>query len=452
MQPSTLVFPGLVWALPFAGLVASFALGPLLAPRWWHRWENRVAGAWTLALLGPLLIAAGPEAGLISVWRALLGTYLPFVSLLLALYAAGGGVLIRGGFRGTPAGNTAFLALGTLAAGVMGTTAAAMVLIHPLLAANAHRRRKFHLVLGFIVLVANAGGALSPLGPPLYLGFLRGVGFFWPLRVLGPPLALLAGFVLGVVFLLDRQFARTEPPAPPRVPLRLRGAWNLALIGLVAATVFAEGVAPRGMIPGGMIAGGAVSIGGARIPLARFAGIGVCLGVSVLSAAFTPRAVRRGNDFSWRPMAEVAWFFLALFVTLIPLGPMLAAGPAGPLRGMITLASGGDGRPGAPALFWLTGGLSAVLDNAPSYLMAWGLAGVDAARIDGAGGGRALSALSAGAVFFGGLTYLGNAPNLVVRAIAAHRGVRMPGFLAYAGLACLLLGPPLVLLAVVWVR
>ena len=448
MQPSTLALStgqGLVpalpfalpWCLPFAGLLASFALGPLLAPRSWHRWEAPIAGFWAVALLAPLAATIGPGAALAAAWRDMLGTTLPFLALLLALYAAGGGVLLRGGFRGTPAGNTAFLALGTLAAGVMGTTAAAMVLIHPLLAANAHRKRKFHLVLGFILLVANAGGALSPLGPPLYLGFLRGVGFFWPLRHLGPPLALLAGLVLAIVFLWDRHLARAEAPTPPRAPFRLRGGWNLALIALIAATVFLEGVWP----------GGRIAVAGATIPAAQFAGIGVCLGAAALSAGLTPRAVRRGNDFSWRPMAEVAWFFLALFVTLMPIGPMLAAGAAGPLGPAIALASGGDGRPGPGALFWLTGGLSALLDNAPSYLMAWGLAGIG----PGGAGARALAALSAGAVFFGGLTYLGNAPNLVVRAIAAHRGVRMPGFLAYAALAALVLGPALVLLAVVWV-
>ncbi|MBW4092381.1 MAG: sodium:proton antiporter [Proteobacteria bacterium] len=433
--------PGLVWALPFLGLLLSFALLPMLLPRWWHRRQTWVTLGWSLALLLPQAAIAGPAATAAAAWQDILGSYLPFVTLLLALYAAGGGVLVRGGFRGTPGGNTALMAVGTVAAGIMGTIGAAMVLIHPLLRANAHRQRKLHLVLVFIVLVANAGGALSPLGPPLYLGFLRGVPFFWPLLRLGPAVALMSGLVLGGFWLLDRRLARAEPlPAPPRERFRLRGAGNLVLILLVAVTVFAEG----------MFDAGTLRLAGATIPLARFAAIGVCIAVTALSAATTPGAVHEGNDFSWAPMAEVAWFFLALFLTMAPVLRMLAAGPAGPFAPVLALATDPAGQPRPAVLFWLTGALSAVLDNAPSYLMAWGLGGVRPAALAG-GSGRALAAISGGATLFGGLTYLGNAPNLMVRAIAAHRGVRMPGFLTYAACASAVVLPLLLLLTAVWV-
>ncbi len=409
MQP----MPSWVWALPFAGLVASFALAPLLAPRWWHRHESHVSLGWALALLAPRAVALGPLHALLEAWRLILADYLPFIALMAALYAAGGGVLIRGLTRGTPAGNVTLLALGTLAAGLMGTAAASLLLIHPLLRANAHRRRRFHLVLGFILLVANAGGGLSPLGPPLFLGFLRGVPFFWPLQRRGPPGARGPARGLGGGGVVERLLARGEPPAPPRARFRLRGTGNLVLAVGLALSVVAEGWRP----------GPLLRVAGATIPAGQFAGVGACLLALAASAAFTPAAVRRANDFSWRPMAEVAWFFLALFVTLGPVGALLTARAAPP-----------------EALFWLTGGLSAVLDNAPSYLLGWRLAG-------GLPGSAGLAAVAAGAVFFGGLTYLGNAPNLVVRAVAAHGGVRMPGFLAYAAWAALALGPALLLLA-----
>ena len=183
MQPTDLAIgagqvPGLIWAAPFLGVLGSIALLPALAPRFWHRRMAWVAAFWSLALLIPEAIAANPGAAVAGAWHAILVEYLPFITLLLALFTTGGGVLVRGGASGTPAGNTGLLAIGTLLAGVMGTTGAAMVLIHPLLRANAHRERKMHLVVFFIVLVANAGGALSPLGdPPLYLGFLRRVPF-----------------------------------------------------------------------------------------------------------------------------------------------------------------------------------------------------------------------------------------------------------------------------------
>ena len=412
MQPS----PALLWSLPFAGLVLSFALVPLAAPRWWQRHDSRVAILWALALLIPRALLLGPAATAASAWHGILADYLPFISLIAALYAAGGGVVLRGLCRGTPGGNVALLALGTLAAGVVGTAAASMLLIHPLLRANAHRRRRFHLVLAFILLVGNAGGALSPLGPPLLLGFLRGVPFFWPVRHLGPAVALVAGFTLAWVWLLDRHLARSEPPLPPPEAPRLRGLGNLALALVLGGIVLAEGLFP----------GPTLRIVGAPIPAGSFAGIGACLLALTASAALTPRAIRQANDFAWKPLADLAWFFLALFITLGPVAASLPSPATGP-----------------QALFWLTGGMSALLDNAPSYLLAWNLSGHPTS-------GPTLTALSAGATLFGGLTYLGNAPNLVIRAIAAHRGTRMPPFLTYTAWATLALGPVLVVLG--WLR
>ncbi|HTU56421.1 MAG TPA: sodium:proton antiporter [Acetobacteraceae bacterium] len=425
--------PAWPWALPFAGLLLSIAIGPILAPRVWHRRSRLVMLGWSLALLLPEGLLLGPGAATAALAHAVLDQYVPFISLLFALYTAAGGVLVAGGPWGRPVGNTALLALGTLAGGVVGTTAAAMVLIHPLLAANAHRRRKGHLVVFFIVLVANAGGALSPIGnPPLYVGFLQGVPFFWPLERLWLPLLLLAAPLLGGFYLLDRALAAGEAPAPRPVPFRVRGSANLALIFVIALSVVVLGAWPPGV----------VALPGVRLPIGRILSVLVWLAASLVSAMITPRAVRRRNMFSWGPIVEVAELFAAIFITIAPVLAMLRAGAAGPFTGLLGLLAG------PAAYFWLTGLLSAFLDNAPTYLVFFGIAGGNAAALTGPLA-RTLAAISTGAVFFGGLTYIGAAPNLLIRAIAARRGVRMPGFFGYCGAALVVLAAPLLLVAFV---
>ncbi len=413
--------PAPLWGLPFAGLLLTIAFAPMLAPRLWHRRMGVIAASWSLALLLPLVALHGASVAWHDIWHAALLEYLPFVALLLALFTAGGGILMEGGPWGTPAGNTALLALGTALAGVMGTTGVAMVLIHPLLRANAHRARKVHLVVFFIVLAANAGGATTPLGdPPLYLGFLQGVPFFWPLRQLAVPLLIVAIPLLAAFFLLDRHLVRSEPPAPPQRPLHVRGWRNAALVALVVAAVLAQGV----WHPGD------VTLLGQNIGLERLLGMLVFAAITLVSIGITPRAVRQRNLFSWEPMREVAVLFAAIFVTIGPVLAMLAAGMNGPLAPLLALTSDAAGHPSPLAYFWLAGTLSALLDNAPTYLVFFQLAGSDPAALTGHLS-PVLRALSAGAVFFGALTYIGNAPNMMVRAIAARRGVRMPGFFGY---------------------
>jgi Na+/H+ antiporter NhaD/arsenite permease-like protein len=437
MQPSV---PALAWGIPFAGMLASMALLPIVAPRFWHRRMAAVAFTWSAVLLTQQALASGPGAAAGAAWHALLVEYLPFVSLLLALYTAGGGVLLRGGFAGTPAGNTAMLALGMAMGVVMGTTGASMVLIHPLLRANAHRRRKVHLVVFLIVLVANASGALTPLGnPPLYLGLLHGVPFFWPARHLLAPLLVVTGALLGAFYLLDRHLAAREPPAPMPGRVRIRGWGNMALILLVIVVVLAQGFMPPS----------AVVLLGQPVAAAQLGGVAILLMVAAVSAAFTPRAIRQANDFTWHPMAEVAMLFAAIFITIGPVIAMLQAGLGGPLAPLLRLSQDGSGQPWPLAYFWLTGILSAFLDNAPAYLVFFELAGIRPAALSGADG-VTLAAISAGAVFFGGLTYIGNAPNMMLRAIAAHRGVRMPGFFGFMLLASGLLLPVLVLVSLLF--
>jgi Na+/H+ antiporter NhaD/arsenite permease-like protein len=433
--------PGLAWGLPFAGLLLSIAVFPLVAPRLWHHRMGLIVGLWTAALLLPQAVLLGPEQAAHDAWHAVLIEYLPFVTLLLALFTAGGGILLEGGPWGTPRGNTLLLAIGTVLAGVMGTTGVSMVLIHPLLRANAHRRRRVHLVVFFIALCANAGGITSPLGdPPLYIGFLHGVPFSWPLLNLSLPLLVLAVPLLGAFFLIDRHLARRESAAPRRQALRLRGGWNVALIGVVVACVLGQGVWHPGE----------VTLLGQAIEIERLIGMAVFLTVTAVSVAITQRTVREGNLFSWEPMAEVGKLFAAIFITIGPVLAMLAAGKAGPLAGLLTLTVDAQGNPVPLAYFWMAGLLAAVLDNAPTYLVFFQLAGNDAVRLTGELS-PVLLALSAGSVFFGALTYIGNAPNMMVRSIAAHRGIRMPGFFAYVGWAALLLVPMLVVITLIFI-
>ncbi len=434
--------PGLAWGLPFVGVLLSIALLPMLAPRFWHRRMGGVSLVWSLALLLPMALLSGIGPAAAAAWHALVLEYLPFVTLLLALYTAAGGILVRGAPAGSPAGNTGLLVAGTALAGLMGTTGAAMVMIHPLLAANAHRTRKTHLVVFFIALVANAGGATTPLGdPPLYIGFLHGVPFFWPLRHLLTPLLVLAAPLLLGFYLLDRRLAAADPPPARRERFHLRGTANIVLIAVVVGTV----------LMGGIWQPGAIVLLGQSVGIARLTTDAVFLGVTLVSIAITPRAVRQANMFSWHPMQEVAMLFAAIFITIGPVLAMLQAGFAGPLAPLLRLTVDVGGHPVPLAYFWLTGVLSAFLDNAPTYLVFFGLAGGDPVQLTGPLN-QILIATAAGAVFFGALTYIGNAPNMMLRAIASHRGVRMPSFFGYMALSTALLLPVFVLLSVVFFR
>jgi Na+/H+ antiporter NhaD/arsenite permease-like protein len=434
--------PGLPWGLPFLGLLVSIAVLPALAPRFWTRRMGLVALAWTLLLLLPRAAEAGLGVAASEAWHALLIEYLPFATLLLALYTAGGGVHVQGGPAGTPTGNTIMLTMGVVSGLLVGTTAAAVVVIQPLLHANAHRRRRMHLVLFLVVLVANAAGALTPLGnPPLYVGLLRGVPFFWPATHLLPHFLLLTAILLAAFWVIDKRLAATEPPAPWPGKLRLRGWSNVGLILVAVAAVLAQG----------FVHPGAVTLLGQPIGIERLAAISVFIAVTEVSLHFTPRAIRQANDFVWHPMAEVAMLFAGIFITIGPVAEMLHAGLDGPLAPLLRLTLDGSGRPIPVLYFWLSGLLSAFLDNAPTYLVFFDLAGIRPEALNGTQA-LALQAISAGATFFGGLTYIGNAPNMMLRAIAAHRGVRMPGFFGFMFWSSTLLVPIFVLLSVVFFR
>jgi Na+/H+ antiporter NhaD/arsenite permease-like protein len=369
---------------------------------------------------------------------------LPFVVVLFALYTIAGGICVHGHVAGTPARNTALLALGATLASVMGTTGASMLLIRPLLAGNEGRQHRVHVVVFFILLVGNIGGALSPLGdPPLFIGYLKGVDFFWTTRALALPTIALCVVLLAAFHVLDSVFARREPPPiEPEVmrgPVRLEGAGNLLLLAGVVGAVLLSGAWKPAVI---------LNVLGTPVELQNAVRDLLLVGLALLSLAITPRGIRARNAFHWAPIVEIAKIFAGIFITIIPVIAMLQAGKDGALSSLIALVAAPDGAPRDAMYFWATGALSALLDNAPTYLVFFNLAGGDAQALMGPLAGT-LTAISMAAVYFGALTYIGNAPNFMIKAIAEDRGIAMPSFFGYLAYASLALLPLLAVVAVV---
>ena len=415
------------WGVPFAGMLLSIALLPLFAPRLWHHHYGKVATAWALAFLLPFALQHGAGAAAPALAHTVIAEYLPFVILLTALYTVAGGIHVRGNFAGGPGFNTGVLALGAVLASVMGTTGASMLLIRPLIRANDDRPRNGHVIVFFIFVVANIGGSLTPLGdPPLFLGFLQGVEFTWTLRHLfgetfGVTSALLVGF-----YLLDRRRYATDgtplrDPTPDTPRFTVEGMVNVPLLAAVLTLVLMSGTWSPGI---------EFTLAGTSVGLPQLVRDMGLVGVTLLSLWLTPKAAHRGNDFSWGPMLEVAKLFAGIFVTIVPVLAMLQAGAGGAFAPVVALVHGPDGEPLPLRYFWAAGLLSSVLDNAPTYLVFFNLAGGDAQQLM-TQQATVLAAVSAGAVFMGANTYIGNAPNLMVKAVAEDRGVRMPGFFGY---------------------
>ena len=416
-------------ALPFAGMLLSIATFPLLAPTFWHHHYPKVSAAWAAAFAVPFLLRFGGAA-----WHELLHValidYVPFVILIASLFTIGGGIHVSGTLRGSPGVNALIMIAGVVLASWVGTTGASMVAVRPLLRANRDRRYRAHTMVFFIFLVANIGGALTPLGdPPLFLGFLHGVPFLWTFS-LWQEMLFVAAAVLGVYLLVDLVCWRREteavraPQAAPREPLRIEGAHNLLLLGGVVAGVVVSGVWP----------GPEIDLLGVSERVGNLVRDAVLLLMLFLSLRTTSSAVRAANEYSWAPIREVAILFAGIFVTIIPALAMLRVGERGAMAPIVESVR-------QPVhFFWASGTLSSFLDNAPTYLAFLSTAlgrlfpGVPeshaVARLI-AEHPAYLSAISAGSVFMGANTYIGNAPNFMVKSIAEESGVPMPSFFGY---------------------
>ena len=424
--------------VPFALLLSAIAFLPLVAPQFWHSNRNKAIVVAILAVpFAAWLYGVHGPRGLVELEHAVLD-YLSFMALLGALFVVSGGVHVRGSLAGTPLANTALLAIGAVLANLIGTTGASMVLIRPLLRANAERRHKVHLVVFFIFVVSNCAGLLTPLGdPPLFLGFLKGVPFEWTLA-LWREWIVVVGILLVVFNVVDqRELARDERASSEPLleeliehqPLRIDGWQNLFFLAGIVGVILAKG-ADLGTAP-------------APWPFGVQEGLMVALS---LAAWFTTRpGVRHANRFEFGPIVEVAVLFAGIFVTMI--APLQVLNARGAELGLLHPWQ----------YFWATGILSSFLDNAPTYLaFAAAAAGQFGVAAEGARylaellerGGEApgiLAAISCGAVFMGAITYIGNGPNFMVKAIAEQNGVRMPSFFGYMVWSCAILVPLFVL-------
>jgi Na+/H+ antiporter NhaD/arsenite permease-like protein len=427
------------WALPFLGILLSIAAGPLVLAKVWHAHYGKIVLAWVFLTLAPLALVAGPSPALATVLQVMLSDYVSFILLLFAIYTVAGGILISGRMHTSPWTNLGTLALGTALASVLGTTGASLILVRPLIRANAWRRHNVHVVVFFIFLAGNIGGALTPLGdPPLFVGFLLGVDFLWPAQNLWAQTLIVAAPVLVIFLVVDLWLFRDETASaePPAEPLRIRGLINLVLFAAIIATILTSSLWKPGV---------AFHVYQTELQLQNMLRDGVLVVIAVASLLLTRDEHRAANGFSWAPIREVAVLFAGIFVALAPVMAMLQAGPSGAFGFLLHAVTARDGSPHEAAYFWLTGALSAFLDNTPTYVVFFELAGGDAKQLMGPLAGT-LASISMGAVYMGALTYIGNAPNLIVRAIAEERGIVMPNFFAYMLWAALVLIPLFALL------
>lgn len=417
-----------LWScIPFACMLLSIALLPLLLPNFWHHHFGKVSAFWA-AVLGIPFLWVFKGGAVYEILHIILVDYVPFIILLWSLYTVSGGILLRGSLRGTPVLNTIILIIGALLASWMGTTGAAMLLIRPFLRANNYRKNRTFMVVFFIFLVANIGGSLTPLGdPPLFLGYLHGVTFFWTFKIM-PHMLTVSVILLIIYFFMDTYHYRKESVSVPadeaKEPLKIEGTYNFLFLGGVVGSVLMSG----------MVDLGEINILGIHRAIQDWLRDGLLVLLGVASLIATPIKLREDNEFTWFPIIEVAYLFIGIFITMIPCLLILKAGTHGDLAFLINTVE----KP--YHYFWVTGALSSFLDNAPTYLTFFntalgsfysGLTEAQAVPLLMTENAIYLKAISAGAVFFGACSYIGNAPNFMVRSIAEETGTPMPSFFGY---------------------
>lgn len=449
-----------IWSvLPFVGMLLSIAFIPLINGHWWEKHMPKVSIFWILVFFIPFLLAYGGNVAIANFLEVVILDYLPFIILLFGLFAVSGGIILRGSLTGTPVANVTLLSIGTILSSWIGTTGASMLFIRPIIRANEWREKKTHIIVFFIFLVSNIGGCLTPIGdPPLFLGFLRGVPFFWTMKLL-PLLLFNAVILLAVYFIIDNYYYKKEiaqgkvnPSQEKKEPIRIEGAHNLIYLVMIVGAVILSGVLPQSSLFANPATGELYGITlfkhGTETIVLPFTNIirdVIILLAAYLSVKTTSKVIRTDNRFTWYPIQEVAILFIGIFITMIPALAILNA--RGAELGLETAAQ----------FFWATGLLSSFLDNAPTYVVFMATAGSlgateGLATAVGTIAPKILLAISAGSVFMGANTYIGNAPNFMVRSIAEENKIKMPSFFGYMGWSMVFLIPLFILNTLIFFR
>ena len=447
--------------LPFVGILLSIALCPLINAHWWEHNEAKVSLFWSLAFFIPFAMLLDVPSAIYYCLHMYIFDYIPFIILLGSLFVISGGIIVRGALKGTPVFNCILLIIGTLLASLIGTTGASMLMIRPVIRANAFRKMKSHTIIFFIFLVSNVGGSLTPLGdPPLFLGFLHGVPFFWTLRLIWPFLVT-TGVVLAIYYMVDSYYYRKELPQPEteacgcdgnKDAICVDGLFNFVLLaGVIAVVVIGGLVIHEPMFydakTGTKLGFSLITLHGHTLilPYLNLIFNGLIALMGILSLKLTPAIIREDNHFTWGPIKEVGILFAGIFLTIIPPMAILQA------RG----AELGVTQPWQ--FFWASGILSSFLDNAPTYLtflsVGVGLGAKTGMVTDmGTVSETILMAISCGSVFMGANSYIGNAPNFMVKSIAEENDVAMPSFFGYMAWSCAILVPTFIVVTFIFFR
>lgn len=419
--------------IPFAGLLLSIAIFPLVKPEWWEKRQPWAVAFWSLLFVIPFAVMFGASTAAETVLECLVNDYLTFIVLLFGLFCVAGNITLEGDLAGSPRINACMLAIGTLLSSCIGTTGASMLLVRPIIKMNAWRKRKSQIMIFFIFMISNMGGCLTPIGdPPLLMGFTRGVPFTWSLKLF--PILLFNMIILCIIFyFIDRHNYRKDIAEGCRPDLSkastkvsIEGGHNVIFIVMIVAAVILSGVLPT--MSAFQTADGATI--GIRIfedvifTVPAMIEIVIILLAAWLSFKTTNKEIRVKNHFTWGAIKEVAVLFVGIFITMQPALKILTANGA----------SLGITEP--YQMFWMTGALSSFLDNTPTYLVfltTAGTLGATSGIVTSVGiiSEKLLMAISCGAVFMGAVTYIGNAPNFMVKSISDENGVRMPSFFGY---------------------